>query len=58
METSGALKLLQELLEAEEDNEHVTESDCEEYKNAVASVPSLLDPKTIIASFISRANSV
>ncbi|KAK3754785.1 hypothetical protein RRG08_051071 [Elysia crispata] len=58
METSGALKLLQELLEAEEDNEDVTEGDCEEYNNAVASVPSSLVPKTIIASLISRANSV
>ncbi|KAK3701304.1 hypothetical protein RRG08_066796 [Elysia crispata] len=58
METSGALKLLQELLEAEENNEDVIESDCEEYNNAVASVPSSLFPKTIIASLISRANSV
>ncbi|XP_012944802.1 flocculation protein FLO11-like [Aplysia californica] len=58
METSGALKLLQKLLEAEEDNEDVTENDCEEYNNAVSSVPSSLDPKTIIASLISRANSV
>ncbi|GFO06497.1 hypothetical protein PoB_003300200 [Plakobranchus ocellatus] len=58
MDTPDAFKLLQKLLEAEEDNEDVTESDCKKCNYAVASVPPSLDSKTIIASLTSRTNTV
>ncbi|GFO39980.1 hypothetical protein PoB_006648500 [Plakobranchus ocellatus] len=57
MDTPDAFKLLQGFLKAEDDNEDVTESDCKEYNNAIASVPSSLDPRTINASLTSRTKT-